>query len=279
MKGKVARKVGIIILFAGIIMATFFATKAHYYKRGLIGQSGIQALEQVAINHLYKRLLDDERYIDLDEQVELNMWLAIPALYESTKNQDASKGEQKAGTRILSEAVKYFYMNPRIVKVPESLDLNDDTQKIILTKIKQEDIEDDLANTLQNIAPLLKVPLDGLSGQLNNIILQMYFDELKSQAVFNSLVKQRYFPGKERKADGITVMTPRGTGSWLGSGLGSKAGEFEFEYEKPELKVRYDRGKLSVNGEDYGGLNKDDIIDFRVPDRVYVNDQERKPQH
>ncbi len=279
MKKKVVKKAGFIVLFTGILAVAFFVTRTHYFKKGLNDGRGGQALEQVGLHHIYKMLLDDERYVDLNEHVELNMWLAIPTLYEFTKNKNASEDMREAAVRTLSTAVKYFYINPRIIKVPESLNLNESTQKIIAEKIKQEDIEDDLKNTLKNVAPLLEAPMDELSGFLNHIVLQMYFDELKAQSVFNNLVEQRYFPGKERKMSGLTVMTPSGGGSWSGSGSKSEIGGFKFDYKKPKLKGYFDGDELVVNGESYGKLNKNDVIDFRMPGHVFVNDQERKPQN
>lgn len=278
MKKKIVKKVGFIILFAGILSAAFFVTRAHYFKKGLNDGRGVQALEQVGLHHIYKMLLDDERYADLNEQVELNMWLAIPTLYEFTENKDVSEDVREAAARTLSTAVKHFYMNPRIIKVPESLNLNESTQKIIAEKIKQEDIKGDLKNRLKDVAPLLEARMDELSGFLDNIVLQMYFDELKVQSVFNRLVEQRYFPGTERKVTGLTVMTPSGGGSWSGRGSKSEIGGFNFDYKKPKLKGYFDGSELVVNGESYGELNKNDVIDFRMPDHVFVNDQERKPQ-
>lgn len=203
-----------------------------------------------------------------------NMWRSIVPLEHFTQNPHAPKDDREAATRILSMLILYFYEHPREFKPMGDLSLADDVQEKLKEMAKDPSAAPQESKLIEQIAQESKGQFNELEDGLNETLNELDRQNLRTQALVDELIEQRFFPGKELTAGNITVFTP-------GRSVRHSSGPNEFEIESRHLEKEffavYEGKNLLVNGEDFGPLNKGDIVDFRMPGKVFINDVERAP--
>jgi hypothetical protein len=245
------------------------------FTRGLKVGDGRHAWLQSAYSRVYLNGLDSTRDDAADKMRSIardNMWYAIIELDEFTRNIDADAEDQAAASRVLALVVDYYRKNPRKIEPPEGTKLAEDYSKIADAEISDGDMNTQEKEIFSEISDTLKGPLSESEGAFDGVLSELYKRDLATQTVLDRLVQERHLPGKKLQWSGFTLWMPR-----VGRGSGGGSGD-EFDYSGTGIELSYREGILTMNGNEYGGLSKGDIIDFRDEGIVIVNGVKRAPR-
>lgn len=280
---KSASRFSIILLAAGgTLVGTFFLgqhyggerfveQKADGSAQFLAGQAlerGRRAWINAANLHSYLAFFDSDRLDELTDRIEGNLWYSIPDLYQLTINSDASDQERDGAKMVLKRVVLYFYKHPREHVQPQGVNLSEAVEKNPLSS--------DPDSTEQKVfSELAEGPVRALRGfdeAIEQVLVKASEMDLEIQRILDQQIARREFPGREKSWGGMTIHLPSLPGP---SGGGSNDQSFRQRGEDFDLVVTRDR--ITFNGNDYGELSSISTIDFRVPNKVFVDGKQRMP--
>ena len=200
----------------------------------------------------------------------LKMVYSIIELDNTVSSPDSDASERKSAARILAEIVEHFYLHPRTIESPKSINLPAEVGKAVTDKANDKDASPQDSEGYRAVGKAAEKPLAELSGAFDAILTEAHKRDLETQDVLDRHIHQRNFPSTERKGAGATFLLPSETSS--GSSTAS-----EFNHKGKTIEVIYKHSDLKVNGKSYGGLNSGDVVDLRLRGSVYVNNVERRP--
>ena len=205
------------------------------------------------------------------------MWLSIIDLEKLSNDPNAPKDERDVAIRTLKKLIMHFHLHPRKSSYPEKVNIAERVKERLDKTLKDPTRNPEENEVLKMLAEQSKGALGGFDDLMNSLFSAAVIRDMESHAIVDRLIEQRYFPGREYKAGGMTVLSGALAGTHIFRSLEGSKFNFQVTGGSLELDVRYDGNHLIVNGEDFGQLGTNDIVDFRERHLVYVNNIERKP--
>lgn len=240
------------------------------FERGAKLEKERTALFRAADSNLFVKLFDSGRTDELRTYLENGMWISIVRMDDLLHNPDASDDDRQRVGNVLPRLVEYFFTHPKAIETPERSQISDGVGQSLKDKEKSNGINPTEKEVLGDLREVSKEPMKQVDDMFNAVFEESHKFDLETQAVLMRHISQRNFPSRTTSAAGITFKMPTDSG-----GGGSSDDEFHFNGKK--VSVLYERGKLRVNNQDFGGLAKGDTVDLRLPGHVFVNDVERHP--
>jgi hypothetical protein len=242
------------------------------FLKGQVLERGRSAWTNAANLNSYLAFFSSSRLNELPDRIEGNLWYSILDLFQFTTNSDASATEREAAKETLRQAVLYFYKHPREHVQATNVNLSEEVAKAAKKKPLSSDPHSTEQKVFEEIAEGAGRSLSGLDGAIEKVLVTLSEADREIQTILDQLVAQREFPGKERSWAGITILLPRLEGR---SGGGSDDQSFHYRGKDFDLIVTKD--KIELNGQDYGEVPQGSVIDFRVPQKVFVDGKLRSP--
>jgi len=239
------------------------------FERGAKLERERTAWFRAADSNLFVRLFDSGRMEELRDCLVNGMWISIVRMDELIENPDASPEDRKAAGNVLPRLVEYFYNNPKKIVAPDGVNVADDVDRGLREKENSNGIDPTEKEVLGKLRDASQGPMKQLDGMFSAVINEAHKFDLETQKVLKRHIERRNFPGRERSVAGVSLMMPSDTGSGRGKD--------DFHWTGKKIRVSLVKGKLQVNGKNYGSVSKGDTVDLRLLGRVFVNDAERHP--
>lgn len=239
------------------------------FERGAKLERERTAWIRAADSDLFVRLFDSGRTDELRDYLVNGMWISIVRMDELIKNPDASPDDRKAASNVLPRLVEYFYNSPKKIVTPNSVSVANEVDQGLKDEENSNGIDPTEKEVLGKLREASKVPMEQLDGMFSAVLDEAHRFDLETQEVLMCHIERRNFPGRERSVAGVSLMMPSDTGSGRGKD--------DFHWKGKKIRVSLVKGKLEVNGKDYGSVSKGDTVDLRLLGQVFVNDAERHP--
>lgn len=229
---------------------------------------GREAWNQIALNRVYLALYAQERFDELADQFEENMWIPLREVHSFAHDDRAPVAEREAADWVLRQPVLHFYLETKIPPSTQDLDLAKSVSQGLVARSDQlgEDSQTTQAET----------EFAGAMNQLEDVLeAQLTANAERDREIhefLDRLIAERHFPGKKRQSGRMSVWI---TGGSVGSSF-SQNGEFDVESRKEPFlfEAKAKDLVLTVNGKEVATLSPDSEIDFRVPGKIFVDGEE-----
>jgi|GEM_PF-1764302 len=243
------------------------------YIAGQVLARGTSAWLNAANLHSYLAFFDSDRLDELPNRIESNLWYLIPDLYQFTTNPNANNQERDSAKRVLKRIVLYFYKHPREHIQPQEVDLSEEVTKAAEMSPLSSDPDSTEQKVFSELAEGVGRALSGFDEAIEQVLVKASDMDREIQEILDQLVEQREFPGREKPWGRRTIHLPRIPGV---SGGGSDDKSFDYQGDGFDLIVT-SKG-ITLNGKDYGEVPEGGSIDFRVPEKIFVDGEERFPR-
>lgn len=260
---------GVILVGAGGFWLGKRQGDAGAFEKGVtVGQQNAARIRG-GHNRFHVTLIDSGKIDELRDHAVDEMWVSIIPLDQLLNNPDASAEDRKAAGNVLPRLVEYFHQNPQaITEAPRARQVSETVDKGLRDKAGSTTDATE-KETLDALREASEEAMGELDGMFDAIISARRKYDMETQDVLNRHISQRNFPGTKKEAAGITWMVPSARRQSFSSTRIRVNGE--------KIQILYEGGVLRVNDRNFGSFSKGDVVDMRMPGRVFVNDKERLP--